>query len=148
MPSNSITEDSLVKILDRKLKPLDDKMEGLVKSIEFISAKYDELMIKQQKIEEMNNELSNENQMLKKQVFNLQNQTEQTSGKLNELEQYGRRDCLEIRGIPVQDGEDTDTMVCSVGNLVNVNIKTEDISFSSNYCKVCTTQCERQAVSL
>ena len=58
MPSNSITEDSLVKILDQKLKPLDDKMEGLVKSIEFIGAKYDELMIKQQKIEEMNNELS------------------------------------------------------------------------------------------
>ena len=76
MPSNSITEDSLVKILDRKLKPLDDKMEGVVKSIEFISAKYDKLMIKQQKIEEMNIELSKENQILKKQVFNLQNQTE------------------------------------------------------------------------
>ena len=52
------------------------------------------------------------------------------SGKLNELEQYGSRDCLEIRGIPIQEGEDTDTIVCSVGNLVNVNIKTEDISIS------------------
>ena len=60
----------------------------------------------------------------------MQNQTEQTSGKLDELEQYGHRDCLEIRGIPVQDSEDTDTKVCSVGNLVNVNIKTEDISIS------------------
>ena len=105
-------------------------MEGLVKSIEFISAKYDELMIKQQKIEETNNELLKENQMLKKQVFNLQNQTEQMSGKLNDLEQYGRRDCIKIRGVPVQDGEDTDTIVCSIGNLVNININTEDISIS------------------
>ena len=60
----------------------------------------------------------------------MQNQTEQTSGKLNELEQYGRRDCLEIRGIPVQESEDTDTIVCSAGNLVDVNFKTEDISVS------------------
>ena len=130
MPSNSITEESLVKILDQKLKPLEDKMEGLVKSVEFISAKYDELLIKHQYIEEMSNGLVKENQLLKKQVFNLQNQSEQMCVNFNELEQYGRQDCLEIRGIPVQEGEDTDTLVCSIGNLVNVNIKAEDISIS------------------
>jgi hypothetical protein len=71
-------------------------MEGLVKSVEFISAKYDELLIKHQYIEEMSNELVKENQLLKKQVFNLQNQSEKMYVNFNELEQYGRRDCLEI----------------------------------------------------
>ena len=69
MPSNSITEESLVKILDRKLKPLEDKMEGLVKSVEFISGKYDELLIKHQYIEEMSNELVKEYQLLKKHTW-------------------------------------------------------------------------------
>ncbi|CAB3977977.1 Hypothetical predicted protein [Paramuricea clavata] len=132
MPSK-LTEDYLVKILDRKLKPFEDKMEGLVKSVEFISAKYDELLIKHQYIEEMINELVKENKLLKKQIFNLPNQSEQMCVNFNELEQYDRQNCLEIRGIAVQEGEDTDTLVCSIGNLVNVNIKAEDMSISHRF---------------
>ena len=56
-----------------------------MKSVEFISAKYDELLIKHQYIEEMSNELVKENQLLKKQVFNLQNQSEKMCVNFNEL---------------------------------------------------------------
>ena len=38
----NITEDSLIRILDNKLKPLEYKIEDIVKSTEFIRAKYDE----------------------------------------------------------------------------------------------------------
>ena len=51
----------------------------------------------------------------------------------NYLEQYGRRECIEIRGIPVaQDStnEDTNTIVKNGGKLMGIDIEDEDISIS------------------
>ena len=45
--SKGITEDLLKRILGDKLKSLEDKFKELVKTVEFISAKYDELLCKQ-----------------------------------------------------------------------------------------------------
>ena len=90
------------RILDMKLKPLGEKIEGLVKSVEFISSQYDELLIKHQNMEAINCELQKENELLRNEVLDLRNQSEQMWDKVDDLEQYGRRDCLEIRGIPVQ----------------------------------------------
>jgi hypothetical protein len=43
---------------------------------------------------------------------------------------YSRRDCLELHGIPIQSGEDTDKLVQKVGDLVGTKIKNEDISIN------------------
>jgi predicted nuclease with TOPRIM domain len=102
--TKSITEDSLKRILDDKFRPVEDK--ELVKMVEFISAKYDELLSKQINIEAVSNGLVKENEILKSQVSNLQNRVEQLSTNVNDLEQYGCRECLEICGVPFQDDED------------------------------------------
>jgi FtsZ-binding cell division protein ZapB len=104
--TKSITEDSLKRILDDKFRPVEDKVKELVKTVEFISAKYDELLSKQINIEAVSNALVKENEILKSQVSNLQNRVEQLSTNVNDLEQYGRRECLEIRGVPFRDDED------------------------------------------
>lgn len=44
---------------------------------------------------------------------------------MNEMEQYSRRECLEIRGIPVSNDEDTNGLVRKVGDLIDVDIKSE-----------------------
>ena len=46
---------------------------------------------------------------------------------------YSRRDCLELHGIPIQSGEDTDKLVQKVGDLVGTIIKNEDISISHRF---------------
>ena len=46
------------------------------------------------------------------------------------LEQYGCRDCLEFRGIPVSVKEDTSDLICKVASLVGVEITAADISTS------------------
>ena len=127
MPCNNITEDSLKIILDSKFRLLEQKIADLVKTVEFISAKYDELLTNQKNIEAVNVGLLKENELLKSHVINLQNHVEQLGVDVNDLEQYGRRECLEIQGIPVQQDEVLDDLVCSIGNLINVNIKAEDI---------------------
>ena len=122
MPSSSyVTEDSLKRILDNKFKPLELKIKGIVQSIDFMSAK-------QSAIEETNLLLEKENDLLKNQVYTLQNQVQQLSGSVNDLKQYGRRECLEIRGVPVQRDEDIEELICSIADLVQVPITSQYIS--------------------
>ena len=71
--SKCITEDSLKRILDNRLKPLEDKFRELFKTVEFINAKYNKLLSKQKNMEAVNDRLAKENELLKNEVFNLQN---------------------------------------------------------------------------
>ena len=152
MPVETITQSSLERILDKKLKPLEQKMEGLVQSIEFISAKYDEMSIKHKNMEAIVSELQRENYLLRNEVLDLRNRSEQISDQIDDLKQYGRRDCVEIRGVPVQKDGSTDELVCSIGNLVNIKIKPEDLSVmyrlksstrsACNYCEIRPTRTE------
>ena len=50
--------------------------------------------------------------------------------ELNNLEQYSRRECLEIRGVPVLPGEKTNEIVRKVGEVIGVAIECNDISIS------------------
>ena len=99
--SKGFTEDPLKRILGDKLKPLEHKFKEL--PVEFISAKYDELFSEQINMEAVNNGLAKENELLKNEVFNLQNHVEQLSANVNDLEQYGCHECIEIRGIPFRE---------------------------------------------
>ena len=50
--------------------------------------------------------------------------------ELNRQEQYSRRECLEISGIPFQESENTNDIVIEIGKLVGIQIQEEDISVS------------------
>ena len=126
--SKGNTEDSLKRILDDKLKPLQDNFTELIKTVEFISAKYDDLLSKQKNIEAVSDGLAKENDLLKNEVFNLQNHVECKCKRLRAI--YGRRECLEIRGIPFREDGQLNDVVYSTGSIINVNIKPEDISIS------------------
>ena len=123
-------------------------MEELVKTVEFVSTKYDELLTKQNNLEAANVELQKENQLLKIQVFCLQNNAAQTSDNLNHLEHFGRRDRLEIWGIPVKREENTDELVRSVGDLIDAGIKPEDISISHRLTSKRSTPNSPPAITL
>jgi hypothetical protein len=68
-----------------------------------------------------------ENQRLISQDNQSVNQLNQFKEDVNEIEQYIRRDCLEIRGVPVLDDEDTGELVRKV---IDVDIEETDISVS------------------
>ena len=126
MPLSNITEESLEIILDRKLKPLSDKMEELVKAMEIVSAKYDELLKKQNNLETANDQLQKENiKLLLNQVFYLQNNAAQMSNNLNDLSSGHVIWPLWmpwIRSLPVKKVKNTDDLVRLVGDLINVSI--------------------------
>ena len=67
---------------------------------------------------------------MKTQVIVSQEISNQNAKDINDLEQYSRRDCLEIRGIPQSQEDDTDEIVKKVGELIDVDLNFEDISVS------------------
>jgi len=74
--------------------------------------------------------LRSENQDLKNCVQKLEDVSCQTQEALNDLEQYGRRKCLEFQGLAWSENENTDKLITSVSKLIDVDLSVKDISVS------------------
>ena len=111
----AINCDQFTKILDDKLIPLNSTISEFKKSVneamsflEVVNAKYDELlqMMKSSKderkaLKDENKILQDENNILKATIRSIESSLESVTRANNDLEQYTRRECVEIRGIPV-----------------------------------------------
>ena len=130
MASNSITVEELRTTFDEKLAPLKAEIGELRLFIQNANKKYDDVLKKLKEQEKENKEIIKENQFLKSTVKALDSHVQKLQVACNDLQQYSRRECLEIRGIPVTEGEDTDMLVMKVGELMGVEIKEDNISVS------------------
>ena len=77
--------------------------------------------------------LQEENKILKSVIHVAEGQLCQIQNVLNDLEQYSRRECLEIQGIPASEdsvNESTNDIVCKISKLMGVEIASEDVSVS------------------
>ena len=54
----------------------------------------------------------------------------QQSEDINNMEQYSRRDCVEISGLPEEPGENTNALTIKVASLMGLNLEEKDISIS------------------
>ena len=108
--------------------------------VEFVNAKYDELLQKmkisndeRKALQDENKILHDENRILKATVCSKERSLESVTSANHDLEQYTRRECLEIRGIPIASNpseEQTNNIVKDVGKLLGVDITENDISVS------------------
>ena len=108
--------------------------------LEFVNAKYEELleMMKSSKeerkaLKDENKLLHDENKILKATIRSIESSLESVTRANNDLEQYTRKECVEIRGIPVAatpSEEQTNNIVTNVGKLLGMDITQNDISVS------------------
>ena len=135
------TIEEIDQLLLMKLRPFE-------RSIEFLSSKYDDLIIRVAQLEKENQSLrdenfslknrikdisqasKNEDNAIKSQMNTLISTLKQLETQLDDLEQYNRRDSLEIKGIPIEEDEDTNEIVREVAKLVDLDIDHNDISIS------------------
>ena len=68
-----------------------------------------------------------ENKSLKAEVRKTSNEFNHLKEEFNNLEQYSRRDCLEIRGVPVQRDGDTNALFMNIGRRMGVEVKGDDL---------------------
>ena len=138
MSVSYITKEELRSIFDEKLAPLRSDMTALREKLretnsflEEANAKYEEVKTKLMQHETERKNLITEKKILKSTVQVLEKNVTSLEDKCNELEQYSRRDCLEIKGIPIIKQEDTNEIVLKVAELVGVDdLSNEDISIS------------------
>ena len=74
--------------------------------------------------------LQDEVDSLKRTVTHLEMELKKLSVRNDDLEQYSRRSCLRIAGIPETENEDTTKIVLDVAKRVGANISLEDIDRS------------------
>ena len=75
--------------------------------------------------------LQDENKILKATIDSIERSLESVTRANHDLQQYTRRECVEIRGIPVAANpwkEQTNSIVKDVGKLLGVDITENDIS--------------------
>ena len=115
-----ITKDLLEAIFDKKLYPLKEKIDSLIESIDFFYGKLRKLNSRVDVMEEHSGQVEKENKLLKEEVVKLRNELKIQRESTNDLEQYIRRECIEISGIPENPLENTIEIVIKVGNLMGV----------------------------
>ena len=94
---SQLTREILEEILEDKLNK---KLDPILKSVEFMSERFDDMVKRLTTLEKEKKEIAMENQRLQSECLNMANNLKLLKQEMNNLEQYSRRDCLEIRGIP------------------------------------------------
>jgi len=126
-------DKQILKLIDDKLKSVYEKLkkiDDMEKSVENLNNTYDDILKRLKAIEELKSSHTEENTRRMTYINTLQNTVNQTRKDLDDLQQYVRRECLEIRGIPVAKDEDTNEIVRKVCDLVDVKVNDMDISVS------------------
>ena len=108
-----------------KLEALSFKTAGLEESQRYISKDFEDQKRKMAEITKKNKQLENENAQLNNRITNLEKLVSTEQEKRIQLEQYERREMVEIRGIPMEQGEDCiriTEQICALVGMTNNDI--------------------------
>lgn len=130
--SPAITKDFLLKALEELktevFKELRSECDELSTSMKFMSDKVDESTAFMKTMRSEFAALKRENEDLRVKNETLTGEVSALTNRLTSLEQYTRKDNVEISGLPVTPNEDVVTLLKDVGAAVGVKISEEDVS--------------------
>ena len=118
-----VTHDELEKILRLKLEPIEYPLN-------FKDDEHRKLLERVVNLERTVKTLELENNALKAQLNTTISKVKENVVLLDEQEQYMRRECVKIKGIPVSRDENTNEVVKQVAGHLNVELGEDDISIS------------------
>ena len=110
-------------VLKNDFSKLRDKSDHMIGSLTYLSSEYDDFM-------ENFARISLDNQRLTKEVEQMKYKQLQSEKQLDQLEQYRRREDLEIHGVPRMKNENTNQIIKTVAKILNVTLEDNHISTS------------------
>ena len=113
---------------DSEILALKMELEEVKKSQDLINSQYESLKEKCDTLIATNQKQESVIKELKAQSTTLKSNNEKE--KVDALEQYGRRQNLEIVGVPLKEGENTNEIVIKVAKMLNVSLSSDQISTS------------------
>lgn len=132
---DSQTRDFLVKLMNdfkteffEKLKTFEGEMSELTTSVKFSSDKLDESLRVMKEVKVELAVLKKENEELRSRNLSLSSEVVKLNDKVRALEQYSRKNNIEISGLPVTPQENVVDLVKDVGTALGIEIDKKDIS--------------------
>ena len=111
-----------------KLFSIEEKFDTLQKLVDFMSAKYDELLKHIQGSNEKVVTLTSDVKNLKRDFSGTQKLALELTKDMEDLAQYLRRDCIEISGLTPTESMSCIELVKALGKDMQVDLKDDDIS--------------------
>ena len=124
---DEILESKLTAILS---SILDAKLKTYKESMTFFNTSFETMKVKMDGLEKETKTLTQECDCLRSDSAKMKKEISDSRSAIDDQAQYTRRECLEIRGVPVTSGEDTNEIVKKIGVLIEVDIIDTDISIS------------------
>ena len=122
--------------MNLKVSELSTKLEDAMQFIDLANSKYEKVITKLNSHKIARIEIQEENKILKSALQQTESQLLQLKNSYNDLEQYSRRECVEIQGIPAPDHptptkESTNDIVMKIASkFMDIDITEKDISVS------------------
>ena len=108
-------------------------LDEVKKSQNFLNDKFESLLKSVKELKDDSKLLRSENTRLQQHVKALEAKTSLAESDMENLKQYLRRDMLEIHGIPVTSGENTNSLVKKVVNLIEPDLELADQEISISH---------------
>ena len=126
---------SIHKLIKTEISQVNDKISDLnakflkiEESPKYLSPKYDEFLHSLQSTKKL---VVDQDQRIADSICKIEqirNTTYDQDVAIDEIQQYQRRDCLEITGIPILPMENTKVMVMELASAIGVEVDEKDIS--------------------
>ena len=117
----------LCNFFQNEIKELRAIVNSIDTNQQYVRDSYEEIKSKLEEILAENQQIKTENAELCKTVKELEKKVIENEAVIYDLEQYGRREMIEIDGFPAKYSEDIEELVIKVAAACEVNIKPEDI---------------------
>ncbi len=114
--------DNINREIIEKVKELDIRVSSVEKSADFIGQQFESQKKTTDFVLKSHTVLTKENEALKNEIKFLRSDQERQRNTLNDLEQYGRRDCLEISGVPPDESENTEDITIAIAKEIGVDV--------------------------
>jgi DNA gyrase/topoisomerase IV subunit A len=135
VPGTAVTTEFLVKIMEQfkqevfgEIKSLKNELSELSTTVQFVSDKLDSSTKLMEAISTELAALKKENGELRNNNARLSSEVEDLKERMRTLEQYTRRNNLEISGIPVTASEDVVAIVQDVGSALGIAVEDSEVS--------------------
>lgn len=136
-----VSESSLKKLVADAIKDRESQQEVEINALkaeileikasqEFLSSQYDNLKAENDSLRQANEKQEKELKKLNDQSLKCEDRGVHEVEKVDAIEQYGRRQNLEIAGVKVSDNEDTNKIAIEVAKIMNVDLSPDQISTS------------------
>lgn len=128
-PATAVTKEFLTSLFESfkqevfsELKNHAQQLQEFKTSFEFFSNKIDEISKTTEELKVQNKEIIRENEICKQNNLKLTQRVNELEVKVRDLEQYSRRNNIEISGLPKTPGENVMDILRDVGRAIGVEV--------------------------